>query len=233
MKNKGILLGLFCLTLASTSCSKDDEATRDNFTILAKSNYVASRVIESNANATVALTSFKINIKEIEFDMDDDFSSGDGFYGDDDDIELRGPFELNLLNGTTEITSLNIPNGVYEEVEFKMAKNRTSGSAMYNKSIEITGTIDGTPFVFWHNVEEDFEIDYEDTNQSIVVSDDNNTSIIFNFDLNFAISSIDFSSATDGDGDGTIEINPNDTDGNQSLANLIKDRIKDSCDLDD
>jgi hypothetical protein len=133
MKNKVILLGLFCLTLASTSCSKDEAPTRDNFTILARSNYNATnRFTASNANATVVLTSFKINIKEIEFDMDDDFSSGDGFYGDDDDIELRGPFELNLLNGTTEITSLNIPNGIYEEVEFKMAKNRTTGSAMYN-----------------------------------------------------------------------------------------------------
>jgi hypothetical protein len=165
MKNKVILLGLFCLTLASTSCSKDEAPTRDNFTILARSNYNATnRFTASNANATVVLTSFKINIKEIEFDMDDDFSSGDGFYGDDDDIELRGPFELNLLNGTTEITSLNIPNGIYEEVEFKMAKNRTTGSAMYNKSIEISGNINGTPFVFWHDVEEDFEIDYEDTN---------------------------------------------------------------------
>ncbi|MBN8642294.1 MAG: DUF4382 domain-containing protein [Flavobacteriales bacterium] len=232
MKNKGLLIGLFCLSFIGISCSKDDEQTSDNLTIKARTTYASNRLAGFRANAAVTLNSFKINLKEIEFEMDDDFSSGDGFYGDDDDIELRGPFELNLLNGTTEITSLNVPNGVYKEVEFTMARNTTSGSAMFNKSIEIKGTINGTPFEFWHNVEEDFEIDYDDTNQNIVVTD-NTTTVFFDFDLNAAINSIDFSVATDGDGDGIIEINPNDTDGNQSLANLIKDRIKDSCDLDD
>lgn len=232
MKNKGLLIGLFCLSFIGISCSKDDEQTSDNLTIKARTTYASNRLAGFRANAAVTLNSFKINLKEIEFEMDDDFSTGDGFYGDDDDIELRGPFELNLLNGTTEITSLTIPNGVYKEVEFKMARNTTSGSTMFNKSIEIKGTIDGTPFEFWHNVEEDFEIDYDDTNQNIVVTD-NTTTVFFDFDLNAAINSIDFSVATDGDGDGIIEINPNDTDGNQSLANLIKDRIKDSCDLDD
>jgi Domain of unknown function (DUF4382) len=232
MKNKGLLIGLFCLSLISVSCSKEDEQSSDNLTIKARTSYASNRLAGFRANAAVTLNSFKINLKEIEFEMDDDFSTGDGFYGDDDDIELRGPFELNLLNGTTEITSLNVPNGVYKEVEFKMARNTTSGSTMFNKSIEIKGTIDGTPFEFWHNVEEDFEIDYDDTNQNIVVTD-NSTTIFFDFDLNAAINSIDFSVATDGDGDGIIEINPNDTDGNQSLANLIKDRIKDSCDIDD
>lgn len=232
MKNKGLLIGLFCLSFIGISCSKDDEQTSDNLTIKARTTYASNRLAGFRANAAVTLNSFKINLKEIEFEMDDDFSSGDGFYGDDDDIELRGPFELNLLNGTTEITSLNVPNGVYKEVEFTMARNTTSGSAMFNKSIEIKGTINGTPFEFWHNVEEDFEIDYDDTNQNIVVTD-NTTTVFFDFDLNAAINSIDFSVAMDGDGDGIIEINPNDTDGNQSLANLIKDRIKDSCDLDD
>lgn len=231
MKNKGLLIGLFCISLISVSCSKDDEQNSDNLTIKARSSYLANRSLEQKTNSNVNLTSFKINLKEIEFEMEDS-SSGDGFYGDDDDIELKGPFELNLLNGTYEITSLNVPSGVYKEVEFKMAKNRTIGTDMYNKSIEIKGTINGVPFEFWHNVEEDFEIDYEDTNQNIVVSN-NSTSIIFDFDLTSALNGVNLSSATDNDGDGIIEINPNDTDGNQSLANLIKDKIKDSCDLDD
>jgi len=231
MKNKGLLIGLFCISLISVSCSKDEEQNSENLTIKARSSYLANRSSEQKTNSTVNLTSFKINLKEIEFEMENS-SSGDGFYGDDDDIELKGPFELNLLNGTYEITSLNVPSGVYKEVEFKMAKNRTIGSDMYNKSIEIKGTINGIPFEFWHNVEEDFEIDYEDTNQNIVVSN-NSTSIIFDFDLTSALNGVDLSSATDNDGDGIIEINPNDTDGNQSLANLIKDKIKDSCDLDD
>jgi hypothetical protein len=184
------------------------------------------------ANSGVVINAFKINIKEIEFEMDEDFSTGDGFYGDDDDVELAGPFELNLLNNTTEITSLNIPNGVYEEVEFKMAKNTNTDSEMFNKSVKIEGTINGTPFIFWHNVNEDFEIDYEDTNQNLVVNN-GSYELVFNFNLNQVLSQVDISNATDGNGDGLIEISPNDNDGNQSLANTIKNKIKESCDLDD
>lgn len=231
MKNKGLLIGLFCISLISVSCNKDEDQNSENLTIKARSSYSANKLAELKANSTVNLTSFKINLKEIEFEMDDS-SIGDGFYGDDDDIELKGPFELDLLNSTTVITALNVPSGVYKEVEFTMSKNTSLGSNMYNKSIEIKGTINGIPFEFWHNVEEDFEIDYEDTNQNIVVSN-NSTSIVFDFDLTLALNSIDFSIATDNNGNGIIEINPNDTDGNQSLANLIKDKIKDSCDLDD
>ncbi len=181
----------------------------------------------------VVVNSFKINIKEIEFDMDDDFSNGDGFYGDDDDIELKGPFELNLLGGPTEIVGLNIPNGVYEEVEFKMHKSNNSSSDMFNKSIKMEGTINAVPFIFWHNVEEDFEIDYEDTNQQLVVKENNPVNVVFDFDLNAVLSAIDLSTAVDGNKDGIIEISPNDPDGNRSLANKIKDKIKDFCDLED
>jgi hypothetical protein len=236
MKNNFYLLGLLSFSLAFTSCSKDEETpnlvSSKNLKIVAKTTYSLNKTSALKANSGVVINAFKINIKEIEFEMDEDFSTGDGFYGDDDDVELAGPFELNLLNNTTEITSLNIPNGVYEEVEFKMAKNTNTDSEMFNKSVKIEGTINGTPFIFWHNVNEDFEIDYEDTNQNLVITDASNTSIVFNFDLNTVINSVDFSVAIDGNNDGLIEISPNDTDGNQNLANLIKNKIKESCDLD-
>lgn len=233
MKNKGLLFGLVVVTVLAASCSNDEDNQNENLSIKARTSYSSAKFSNQRTSAeTVTLNSFKINLKEIEFEMDDDFSTGDGFYGDDEDIELKGPFELSLLNTTTEITSLNIPNGVYEEVEFKMAKNTNSASTMYNKSIEIKGSINGKPFEFWHNVEEDFEIDFEDTNQNLNINN-NSATIYFDFDLTTAIKSIDFSSASDDDGDGIIEINPNDNDGNRSLADLIKDKIKDSCELDD
>ena len=237
MKNKGLLFGLVVVTVLAASCSNDEdnkmENQNENLSIKARTSYSSAKFSNQRTSAeTVTLNSFKINLKEIEFEMDDDFSTGDGFYGDDEDIELKGPFELSLLNATTEITSLNIPNGVYEEVEFKMAKNTNSASSMYNKSIEIKGSINGKPFEFWHNVEEDFEIDFEDANQNLTINN-NSATIYFDVDLTTAIKSIDFSVATDDDGDGIIEINPNDNDGNRSLANLIKDKIKDSCELDD
>lgn len=54
-----------------------------------------------------------------------------------------------------------------------------------------------------------------------------------NFDLNQWLSTIDLSTAVDGNGDGTIEISPNEPDGNNNLANQLKENLEGSCDIDD
>ena len=238
-------VALFALLAVMASCSNDSGSADSSMKIMARGVYnptAANRNANGvTLNSNVVLSSFKINLKEIEFEFaegydddngDDDSYDDDGFYNGDDEFELNGPFELDLLNQNAVVTTVTIPNGTYEEVEFKLHRNTNSSSPMFNKSIEITGTINGTPFVFWHNVDEDFEIDYEDANQNLVVSN-NSYDIVFNFDLNQVLSTVDLSGAVDGDGDGTIEIGPNDTDGNQALANLIANSIEDSCDLDD
>lgn len=248
MKNMKTFLAVIALLAVMTSCSNDSGSTDNSMKILARGVYnpnAANRNANGvTLNSDVVLSSFKINLKEIEFEFaegydddsdngnDDDSYDDDGFYNGDDEFELNGPFELDLLNQNAVVTTVTIPNGTYEEVEFKLHRNTNSSSPMFNKSIEITGTINGTPFVFWHNIDEDFEIDYEDANQNLVVNN-NSYDIVFNFDLNQVLSMVDLSGAVDGDGDGLIEIGPNDTDGNQALANLIANSIEDSCDLDD
>lgn len=242
MKKLKNLLGIIAMVIVFASCSSDSSNAENTLNIVARATY-SPAANKTSLNNDVVLNSFKINIREIEFkfaegsdDDDDDNSNGDsdddGFYDSDEEFELYGPFELDLLNQNAPVTTVTIPNGTYEEVEFKLHKSTNSASPMFNKSIEITGTINGTPFIFWHDIDEDFEIDYEDANQNLVISN-NSYDLVFNFDLNQVLSQIDLSSAVDGDGDGVIEIGPNDTDGNQALANLLEDSIEDSCDLDD
>lgn len=89
-------------------------------------------------------------------------------YNGDDEVKLNGPWELNLLNQSAPITTITIANGTYEEVEFKLNKSLISASPMYNKTVEIRGTINGTPFVFWHDFEQEFKIDYENSAQNLV-----------------------------------------------------------------
>ncbi len=265
MKTQKMLLSLLILLVLTISCSKDDSASStdskiDNLKIVAKATYSGGGSRGARQNSVVTISEFKINLKEIEFKLDDNYygnddngnddngnddngnddngnhhsddhdSNHDGYYGDEEEIELRGPFEIDLLSGQTTITSLNLPNGSYEEVEFKMNRNRDTSSTMYNKSIQIQGTIDGVPFLFWHNVEEKFEIDYHDLGQSLVIAD-NTATIVFDFNLDAILASVDLSVAVDGNGDGVIEINPNDPDGNQNLAHLIKNKIKEFTDL--
>lgn len=235
MKTLNSILAVCLSTLMMVSCSSDDSPA-GNVSIKAKATY--TNPISAKLASNVVLNSFIVNLKEIEFELDESHLDetnqsydDNGYYDSEDEIKLKGPFQLDLLNVSTPLTFVDLPNGKYEEVEFKMAKDLNAGSSMYGKSIQIKGTIDGTPFVFWHTTEEDFEVDFEDMNQDVVVTDGTIT-VNINFDLNIALSGIDFSSANDGDGDGVIEIGPDDMDGNHDLADLIKEKIKDATDLD-
>lgn len=153
-------------------------------------------------------------------------STGSTSWGDDDEVTLAGPFEIELVAGqSTVITNINIPIGEYEEVKFKMDINKNPSSNLYQKSVMITGMLNGMPMTFYHVFEEEFEVDFEDAGQNLIIDNSNNNSITFNFDLNAVVNAVDFSSATDGNGDGTIEISPIDTDGNNALAADIKNAI--------
>jgi hypothetical protein len=97
----------------------------------------------------------------------------------------------------------------------------------------MTGTLNGTPFEFYHIFSEDFEVDYEDAGQNLVITNDNNNEVTFQFDLISVINAVYFDAATDGNGDGIIEISPVDPDGNSVLANQIKNTIKQYAELMD
>jgi len=247
---------LFSIALF-TSCSDDNSNGSDEgqLTINAKATFNgnANRMIQGrNANAEIALTKFKMNIKEIELEFDDDYYDDDngsdddggdddggndydddGYYGYDDEIELSGPFELDLLSGSFSFVTIDVPNAVFEEIEFDFDRNNNSQSDLFGKTVLMEGTIDGVPFVFWHDFEEDFELDFDDNNNDIVINN-NASEITITFNLDFilgASTGVDLSNAQDGNGDGIITISPNDTDGNQSLANQLKEKIKDYADL--
>ena len=181
---------------------------------------------------------FKADLSLYASEQDDeacgaDDDAEDNSYGSDDEVNLAGPFELDLSQGSTTVTNVNIPEGVYEEVEFKMDVNSNPSSELYQRSILLSGMIDGTPFEFYHTFEEDFEVDHEDAGQQLVIDANNNNSITFNFDLPSVVANVDFSSASDGNNDGTIQISPVDTDGNQQLAFAIKNAIVQYAELID
>lgn len=174
---------------------------------------------------------FRADFSVYATEQDDDPCSGssldddDDDWGDDDEVKLVGPFELDLSGDVVTVVDVDIPLGTYEEVEFEMNRSNDNTSQLFQKSILVTGTINGSNFEFYHTFEEDFEVDYEDAGQNLVIDNTNNVSIVFNFDLTAVFNSVDLSAATDGNNNGTIEINPVDNDGNQALANQLKNAI--------
>ncbi|MGV6845510.1 MAG: DUF4382 domain-containing protein [Lutibacter sp.] len=221
------------------SCSKSNDLPVSgtvNLKAKATMNSTAPKALKigQKSTAQINIESFNINIKKIEFDVKDNDTINEDLVSD---MELNGPFELNLTpDGTSaSIAVADLPTDTYDKIKFELDKSTDPNSNMYGKSIEITGTIDGTPFVFWSDSEEEVKIDYANASIDIVV-DGTTTSKVINFDLSsiFGLaSSIDFSMVTDGNQNGVIEINPNNDDGNAELADLIKNLIEEGTDVED
>lgn len=224
---------------AFTACSTDDdkalnlETNKGRLSVYADASYSPTAGKTNLDENVIELSNFLVNIDEIELEYDDVIDD-DNFYNSDDDIELKGPFELNLFsNSPIEIVVVDLPNGRLEEIEFEFDKNDNSESELFGKSIKMEGSINDVPFVFWHDFEEELELEFDDDGSQGVISNDEN-SVLINFDLTAVLDptgGVDLSTAVDGNGDGVIEINPNDNDGNRDLANAMKEAIKNQIDL--
>ena len=254
---KNSLITIAVLILAITfSCSKDNTSPTTSGRIELKAKATLNNLAAKNSPSTknlsnLIISSFKINIKNIEFERDiNDDSNHDSDHDSNLDeesnlnhsdstytnVELQGPFELDLVANNTSITiaTTDIPNNNFDEIEFELHKSTDPLSSIYGKSIEIKGDINGTPFIFWTNNEEEMKVNCNKSNTNIIV-DGSTTTAIINFDLSAifgATSLIDFSIAIDGNGDGIIEISSDNIDGNIELAYLIKNLLEENSEIE-
>lgn len=216
-----------------SSCSDDNEDLKNKTAIKFQSTYQTAK--SANLKSTLAeglvLDSFKISIAEIEIEFDE----SDPMFANDSvatDYELKGPFEIDLMADgnvleAVIVSNVNLPVAAYDEIEFEFDKNKNPASAMYGKSIVITGTLNGTPFTFWTDEEIEMEIEFDE----LVYLDDVSAAMLtVSFDLdalfNPASGGVDITSARDGNQDGKIEIHHDDIDGNSDLADRILDKIE-------
>jgi len=211
------------------SCNNDEVATnQENAVIKLSAVYNNTSVTQRTANEIV-INSFLLNIEEIALEADEAEGVEGPFVSD---IELEGPFVVDLIKDSSGIeqtlAEVDLPEGNYEEIEFSINESEDSESEIFEKSIFISGTINGTPFEFWHKEDLDFEIEFE--NGMLTLEEASATLINLQFDLNNLLSLVDLNLATDGNQDGLIQINPTDEDGNNDLSDSIMDAIDDVID---
>lgn len=229
---------LSSLTIFLASCSNDEGNTsKIRLSVSAVNTLNASAKTISftgKNNESVVFTDFRISIRDVVFKNDDDPSSS----LDTDEIQFRGPYQIDLLNGGDAINQtigdVVVPDGIYKEMRFKFHKDEDlpSTDQLFDKSIYIEGTVNDQPFVFWHDTSENLDVG---RSTGIKV-----TGGVINFTVEFDISQflsslkqIDLNQAIDGNENGLIEIFPNDQDGNQEIAKDLKDNIKETADLID
>lgn len=227
---------LIASALFIVGCSKDDNddsRIRLSLDALNANGATAkSTSFTGKNNENVIFTDFRISIRDVVFKNDDDPNSN----LDTDEIQFRGPYQIDLLNDgdalSQTIGDVVVPDGMYKELRFKFHKDEDlpATDKLFDKSIYIEGTIDGQPFIFWHDTSENLDVG-RSTGVKVVGSMANFT---VEFDISQFLSSlkqIDLSQALDGNENGIIEIFPNDEDGNQDIADDLKDNIKETADL--
>lgn len=239
---------MFILSLfLGLSCSSDKvNSNVGTLNLSANSSFTNSTAKISGskvAAGNIVIENFKMNIGkfELEIDVEDDSYDDDqdeqwdddGYYDYEDEIELMGPYEFDLMSGQISILNATAPTGVYDELKFKFDVSTDPFSDLFGKSVLIRGTIDSTPFMFWHNFNDEIEVDFEDPQFDISISQVSEN-IVIDFDLDQILNSVngvDLSFANDGNQDGTIEISPEDPDGNNQLAESLRNKIKEYINL--
>lgn len=230
---------LALLALIVSSCT-NDSASEGNVTLKASAVSTTGKtsLTARTAASTVVFTDFKINIGKIKFetDLEDAMYSMDPKY---DDIKLDGPFLLDLLDPNLTlspfITSLNVPNARYEEIEFKFEKSTLVGE-MNGKTYLIKGTINGKPFIIWSDEDAELELDFEDHNKDFTISgNDLSLNIKIHLDalMNKLTTLANQGLLLDTDGDGVIEISTGSDDSHNDIGDFIKNLLENDTDLDD
>ncbi|WP_370090230.1 hypothetical protein [Ekhidna sp.] len=188
----------------------------------------------SGRTESISVSTFLVNVTDVAFVIDetDDRSATEETYTSDD---LSGPFLLDLLSGDLNLAGIEVPLGVYDEITFNVSPSADPSSSLDGKSILIEGSIDGTAFSYWTDAEESFEVNFSKNGGDLNVSESGFV-VTINFDLDAmfgANGAIDLTSSTDGNEDGTIEISPNDQDGNHALAFKILSELEENADANE
>lgn len=156
-------------------------------------------------------------------------------------IQLKTTLNADLQSSSSEKKSLKLisdgetkvslvgegstPKGNYKQVSFSLYTSQSSSDPMYQKSMLITGEINGKSTQFWTETEKVIEATAE-SDSGIEV--ENNTELLLSFEMEKLFAGVDFSSATDANNDGKIEICPNSPDGNAELLAKIESNIESS-----
>lgn len=239
MKKTRIIFGITMFVIfVLISCNKDNDKPA-NLQLIVRSSYTPATV-KTTENFTIELDDVYVNLREIEFKLDEseyEHHNNDTIVSE---LELEGPFAITILKDgilqTNDLVAVTIPPAAYDKVEFKIDKNTTleEGHPLYNHSLYISGKINDFPFLMWQDAKAEVEIEFPDNSSMEIGTDlfnlfiDCHTEIIIN-----GMASSALMEAVDGNENGIIEIGPDDTDGNNEIAYLVLHYFKHSFDLDD
>ncbi len=219
-----------CLWFASCTTKSKDPSASSSVALMISAAPSSGKVNIGGREAAsgVTLSDVKVNLKEISFDFEhgDDHFKNDSTFEEDDDEHLKGPFIVDLLDAGAfvdqVIATIDLPNARYEKISFKLAPSTVAGD-MFHKSILIKGDYSGIPFEFWSDSHSKFRAKFNDSTS--FATSGSAVSLAINLELDKILSKlnggVDLSQAKDSNQDGTITIDPINTDGNKEIHDQI------------
>jgi len=125
---------------------------------------------------------------------------------------------------TTVLGEGSTPNGNYTEVTFRLFPNNTAPTDSFarGKSLYILGNVNGKPSRIWLTAEEPIRAMASATNGYEVNSA---SDLMLRFNLNNLFAGMNLATAVDTNGDGIIDIGPNNVDGNGLLHTRIRSNL--------
>jgi len=222
MKMRIQLVLLLAGALLVGACGNDPAVQGINLEMKATSTLSAFKSKSGRTSATgLQFTEVIVGIHELEFETEaEDLEEDNSGEDPSDEIEFKGPFVVDLINGTStpDFGLGNLQPGMYDKIEIEMGPVLQDGS-----TIRIGFTYDSKTVIFSTN--EEIELEIENASQYQL---DANTvaNILVLLDLDALFANIDLSTAV-ADADGVIRINKT---SNSEIQNQILATLENSCD---
>ena len=183
---------------------------------------MAVTVTDQGGN-TIELTDFQLSMRDIKFQRDD-------MGLEENEIEFRGPYVVDLLEAALPVAdflgSAVVPEGVYEGIRLVMHSSPDTPAPLTERSIYLAGTVTpagGGPaaFTFWHTANENFDIAGPN---GFTMAEGALNDIVVDFKLVSIVEAVDFTDVTDG-----AVIAPGGP--HDALADALKNAIKAAADF--
>lgn len=122
------------------------------------------------------------------------------------------------------------PEGNYTEATFKLYKNAgaNANDPMFQKSVLITGEINGKIAQFWTESE---KVIKAASKTATGIEVDQNSEMVLVFEMDKLFAGVDFATALDSNGDGRIEISPSSPDGNAAIFSKVESNMETAVSL--
>ncbi|WP_143962635.1 hypothetical protein [Litoribacter populi] len=139
----------------------------------------------------------------------------------------NGPHHFRLMRNTApqteQIGSAQIRHGEFDRLAFRMDRNQAFGvEGSEGTSLFIVGSVNDTDLHIYTTAETVLSVDAHGGPYSITSEEQ----LFLNIDMNTLFTGINFNDARDGNGDGVIEIEPDNLDGNSALYQQIMGNLQ-------